>query len=196
MIAAVVLRKLLLDDVGLDGHAEVIGLTGEVGRDVIVLVLLERGIAQVAPQHRRQPLIVRHGECLADLDDLAPALLRPEVDRGADRRRAHVHRLLHRPEQDLVELVGNREQLVVVDLDDERNLVGVLPGADAQDAERRGHGVAAAFDRQPHDVLGIEVIRVLREAGAGRMLDALIHRQDREVPRAGQPPGTVRAAAD
>ena len=36
VVAAVVLRQLLLDDVGLDGHAEVIRLAGEVGRDVIV----------------------------------------------------------------------------------------------------------------------------------------------------------------
>src|SRR5262245_59459090 len=48
--AAVVLRQLLLDDVRLDGHAQVVGLAREVGGDVVVLVLLERAVAHVAPQ--------------------------------------------------------------------------------------------------------------------------------------------------
>ena len=34
--AAVVLRQLLLDDVGLDGHAQMIRLAGEIGGDVII----------------------------------------------------------------------------------------------------------------------------------------------------------------
>ena len=56
-------------------------------------------------------------------------------------------------------------------------------------AERRGHGVAAALDRQLHDVLGVEVGRVRRERRAGRVLDALIDRQDRHVAGAAQPAG-------
>jgi hypothetical protein len=36
VVAAVVGRQLLLDDVGLDGDAEVVGLTGEVGGRVVV----------------------------------------------------------------------------------------------------------------------------------------------------------------
>jgi hypothetical protein len=36
VVAAVVLGQLLLDDVGLDGDAEVVGLAGEVGGGVVV----------------------------------------------------------------------------------------------------------------------------------------------------------------
>ena len=36
VVAAVVLGLLLLDDVGLDGDAEVVGLAGEVGGEVVV----------------------------------------------------------------------------------------------------------------------------------------------------------------
>src|SRR5271163_5277800 len=50
-IAAVIFRELLLDDVGLDGDAEMVGLSGEVGGEMIVLVLLEGIVAQVAPEH-------------------------------------------------------------------------------------------------------------------------------------------------
>jgi bifunctional DNA-binding transcriptional regulator/antitoxin component of YhaV-PrlF toxin-antitoxin module len=63
-------------------------------------------------------------------------------------------RLLDRAEHDLVELVRVGQQLVVVDLHDERDLVRVLAGHQPEHAEGRGHGVAAALDRELHDVLG------------------------------------------
>ena len=89
-------------------------------------------------------------------------------------------------EQDLVVRVRIGQELVVVELQDEGNLVGVLARHDAQHAERRGDGVAAALDRQLHDVLGIEVHRVGRERRAGRVLDALVDGQDRDVAGAAQ----------
>ena len=69
-------------------------------------------------------------------------------------------------------------------------LCAYFRATDAEHAERRRHGVAAAFDRQLHDVLGIEVHRVRRERRAGGVLDALIDRQDRHVA------GARRAARD
>ena len=66
-------------------------------------------------------------------------------------------------------------------------LCAYLRATDAEHAERRRHGVAAALDRQLHDVLGVEVRRVRRERRAGRVLDALIDRQDRHVAGARQP---------
>ena len=44
-------------------------------------------------------------------------------------------------------------------------------------AERRRHRVAAALDRELHDVLGIEVHRIGCERRPGRVLDALIDRE-------------------
>ena len=72
--------------------------------------------------------------------------VRAEVDGGADGRRAHVVGCFDRAEQNLVELVGVGEQLVVVDLHEERDLVGVLAGDRAEHAEGGGDGVAAALD--------------------------------------------------
>ena len=66
-------------------------------------------------------------------------------------------------------------------------LCAYFRATDAEHAERRGDGVAAAFDRQLHDVLRIEVHRVRRERRARRMLDALIDRQDRHVAGAAEP---------
>ena len=77
-------------------------------------------------------------------------------------------------------------------------LCAYLRATEPEHAERRGDGVAAAFDRQLHDVLGVEVGRVRRERRAGRVLDALIDRQDRDVAGAAEPAGVeqrLQAAA-
>ena len=67
-------------------------------------------------------------------------------------------------------------------------LCAYLRAQTPEHAERRGDAVAAAFDGELDDVLGIEVDRVGREARARRVLDALVDRQDRDIARAGQAP--------
>src|SRR5208337_1715005 len=69
-IAAVIFGQLLLDDVGLNGNAEMIGLAGEIGRDVIVLILLKGRVAEVAPENSGHTKFVSLGESVADLNDL------------------------------------------------------------------------------------------------------------------------------
>ncbi len=100
---------------------------GEVGGEVVVgVALLELAVAQVAPQHREHAELVRLGERLGDLVELLARLGRAPVDRRADADRAHVEALADVAEQRLVERVGVAEQLVVVDLDDERDAMCVL----------------------------------------------------------------------
>jgi hypothetical protein len=72
--------------------------------------------------------------------------------------------------------------------------VGVLASDGAEDAEGRGDGVAAAFDGQLDDVLGVEVERVRGEGSGRRVFDPLVNRQNREVPSVGEPPGVVEAS--
>ena len=149
VVAAVVLGQLLLDDVGLDRDADVVGLAGEVGGHVVVdAVLLERAVAQVAPQHREHAELVGLGEGLGDLLDLAGGLVGAEVDRGADAGRAEVVGLLDRAEHDLVELVRVRQQLVVVELHDERDAVGVARGTPRR-ARRRSWPPRCSRPRWP-----------------------------------------------
>src|SRR5262249_6229617 len=105
-----------------------------------------------------------------------------------DPGRAHVESLLDAAEHHLVEFVRISEELVVVELDDEGNFVRVFARARTEHAERRSHGVASALDRQLDDVCGIEVDRILRETRAGRMLDALVDGQDRNITGSSQPP--------
>src|SRR5665213_1902485 len=76
VVAAVVLRLLLLDDVGLDGHAEVVGLAGQVGRQRVVGLLgLEGRVAEIGPEDGEEAELVSAGEGVTDLLDLAVGLI-------------------------------------------------------------------------------------------------------------------------
>ena len=130
---------------------------------------------------------MRPFEGFRNFDQLPSALLRTEIDCRADRDGSHVPRLVDRSEQHLVVRVRVGQQLVVVQLDDERYLMRVFAGHCAEVAERRSYGVAAPFDCQFDDVFRVEIDRVRSERRAGRVFDVLIDRQDRHVARAGQP---------
>ena len=184
---AVAGRQLLLDDVGLDGDSDVVRLTRQIRRERVVdPVLLEGGVAQVAPENRRHPELMRLRERARHLLDLTIGTVGTEVDRRAHRDCADVPGLLDSAEHDLVELVRVGQQLVVVELDDERNSVRPVPRERAEHAERRRHRVAPTFDSELHDLPGVEVLRVGSERRARRVLDALVDREDRDVPGAGQ----------
>jgi hypothetical protein len=129
---------------------------------------------------------VGRGERGRHLLDLPLGLRRAEVDRGADGDAALLAGLAYRAEHDLVVGVRVRQELVVVQLEQERDPVRVAAGGGTERAERGGDGVAAALDRQLDDAGRVEVVRVLRERRPGRVLDALVDRQDRQVAGAGQ----------
>ena len=109
------------------------------------------------------PEIVRFLEGLRHFLELPGAVVGSEVDRRADTRCAEVERLASGAEHHLVGLVGVGQELVVVDLDDERDAVGVLAADSAEHAEGGRDGVAATLDRQLDDVGRIEVQRVRGE---------------------------------
>ena len=142
--AAVVLGHLLLDDVGLDGDPEVVGLAREVGRDVVVdAVLLEGVVAQVAPQDGGEPQLVGAAEALRDLPDLPARLRRAEVHGRAHRHARPCRRPARRSRRGSGRRCSGRRRLVVVQLHHERDAVGVAPRG-LEHAERRGDAVAAA----------------------------------------------------
>src|SRR5260370_24256045 len=103
-----------------------VGLLGEVGGEVIVLVLLESVVAEVAPENRGHAELVGVGEGLANFDDLAATLFGAEIDGGADGGSAEVVSLLDGAEENLIGLVREGQQLVVIHFHDERNFVVVL----------------------------------------------------------------------
>jgi hypothetical protein len=93
----------------------------------------------------------------------------------------HVVSGLDFSKEDFFEGVRVGEEFVVVDFNKERNLVSVFARNGAEDAEGRADGVATALDGELHDVLGIKIRGVFCEAGAGRVLDALVDGQDRNI---------------
>ena len=134
------------------------------------------------------------GEGLGHLDDLAVGTLGAEVDGGPDAHRAEVGGLLDPDEQDLVVGVRVVEEVVVVQLDDERDPVHIPARDDAETAEGGGDGVAVARDGEVAQAGRVEVRRELGEAGGGRVLDALVDGEDREVAGPGQAAGAVEGA--
>src|SRR6201987_867484 len=188
-VAAVILRQLLLDDVGLNGDAQVVGLAGKIRREEVVLVLLKSRVAQIAPENGGHAELMGFRESTADFDDLAVGLIGAKINCGANGGSSHVIGFLNRAEEDLVKLVGIRQQLVVIDFRNKRNLVRIFARNRSKHAKGGRHSVAPSLDRELHDVFTVKVIGILCEAGARRMLDALVHRQDRNITGAGQPSG-------
>jgi hypothetical protein len=129
---------------------------------------------------------VRLLERLGDLEQLAARLRCAPVHRSADAGRAHLEGGFDAAVHGLVVEIGVRQELVVVQLADERDAMSPAPRAHRQHAERRGHPVAAPLEAELDDVLRIEHGRVGRERGRGGVLDPLIDRQDRDVAGAGQ----------
>jgi hypothetical protein len=126
----------LLDDVGFDGDAEVVGLAGEVGGEVEIFVGGgEGGVSEVTPEDGDEAELVGGGEGAGDFLDLAVGFGGAEIDGCADGDGTHVEGLFDLGEHDLVELVGIAQELVVVELDEEGDFVGVFAGAGAEDAE-------------------------------------------------------------
>ena len=182
-VATIVLGQLLLDDVGTDRDAEVVGLASEVSGYVVVLILLESVIAGIAPEDGGHAEFVSLLEGGGDFDDLAIRFGRAKVDGRTDRGAAHVGGLLERAVHHLVTDVWVGEQLVVVYLHHERNLVGVAAGDAAEHAEGRTNRVATAFDGELHDIFTVEVNRVLGERSTSGVLNALVDREDGHVTR-------------
>ena len=72
----------------------------------------------------------------------------------------------------------------MIDLDHERDLVGVLPTHHGQNAKRGSDGIATGFDGQFDDLFGIEIDGIGRKGGSGTVFNPLVHRKDGQVARA------------
>ena len=168
-------------------------LPGEIGgRRIVDSVVLETVVAEIAPQHRGHAELMRADERNRDLLKLPRRFRGTEVDGRAHRDRAEVVGLLDGAEEHLIESVRIRQQLVVVDLDDERDLVRPTARDRPEHTERRRNRVASTFYRELDELLPVEVCGVGCERRTRRMLDALIDGQDREIAGSAEPPVRVQ----
>ena len=71
IVAPVVLGKLLFDNIGLDGRSDVIGLRGQIGRQMIILLLcLKCGVPYITPKDRVHAELMSNRERAGNLLDL------------------------------------------------------------------------------------------------------------------------------
>jgi hypothetical protein len=89
-------------------------------------------------------------------------------------------------EHGLVGHLRQAQQLVVVELEHQRNFVCVLARDRAQHAIGGTHRVAATLDGQLDDVLGVEVRRVRSKRRTGRMLNALVDGKNAHIASTAQ----------
>jgi len=187
-VATVVGGQLLLDDVCAEGDAEVVGLSGEVGRGMVVdAVHLEACVAGVAPQDGGHAELVGDLEGFCNFFQLAVAFCAAPVYGGSDGDGAHVPGGFNGAEHSLVIAVGGAEEFVAVELDEEGNAVCVFAAHDIQDAKGRGNGVAAGFYGELYNIFRVEVHGVGGEGCAAAVLDALVDGEDGEVAGVGEP---------
>src|SRR5205814_4630447 len=179
--------QLDLDDVRTKLGGDVRGIGGDVRRRLAILA--EAGAARIGPDDDGKAARLGFLGDRADLLVHRQPMLGARIDREADGHAAQAQRVAHRAGDGLVGILLFEEDVVIVELEDERHTARELAGARLQEAERRRVRVAAGLDGELEVVARIVRRRVDREAARRAVLDALVHRQDHELARAGQRAG-------
>src|SRR3989442_15527002 len=104
------------------------------------------------------------------------AVPRPEIEGDPPPHAAEPQRVAHAARARRRWVLVLMEDIVVVQLQDQRNLARELRRTRLQEPERRSVGVAAGLDRQLEVVAGIVARRIDREAPGRAVLEALVHR--------------------
>src|SRR5258706_7185086 len=103
-------------------------------------------MAKIAPQDASHAEFVSPGKSFSNLGNLPSRFVGAEIDCRTHGDGAHVVRFLHGAKHYLIEFVRQRQQLVMVDLHDKRNLMSRVPRDAAQHTEGRSDAVAATLD--------------------------------------------------
>src|SRR6202035_4805685 len=101
---------------------------------VIYAIYLEAGVTGVAPEDGGHAQFMCQFEGFGDLFELAVAFGAAPIYRGANGYCARVPGAFYGAEQSLIIAIGQAKEFVVVELDDERDAVGVFAAHDAEDA--------------------------------------------------------------
>src|SRR5262249_35132363 len=136
------LRRVLLDVVGrrldLDHvRAELRGDLGRVGADVDrrLAGLAEALAARIAPDHHGEPVVLRPPGRAARPAYLPFAPPAAGENRKADAPAAEPQRVLDRPGDRRLRILAAEQRVAVVELQDQRDLAGVLARARLEEAE-------------------------------------------------------------
>src|SRR5437016_2167088 len=169
-------RQLHLDDVG----TQLGGDLRRVGDDVErrLAFLADLAAAGIGPDHERQAMPFGFFPDLAGLLVHFLAVRRPGIDGEPHRHAAEPQRVAHAARDRRRWVLVLMQDIVVVQLQDQRDLARELCRTRLQEPERRGVGVAASLDCQLEVVPGIVARRFDREAPGLAVLEALVHRQN------------------
>ncbi|CZU79186.1 Uncharacterised protein [Enterobacter hormaechei] len=168
-------------------------LTGQIRRHVVIhSVFFERAVTQIGPQHGYHAQLVGALERRGDLFYLTTRLFRTEIDGCPDRHRTHIERLLDAGVERLVVFGWVAQGFVVVQLNEERNAVGIATRHGGQHAVGGGHAVTARLNRQLDDIFRIKIERVRGKRCPRRVFNALVNGQNREVPGSAQAAGIIK----
>src|SRR5438876_562228 len=179
------LRRRLLQVIGRQLHLDDVG--AQLGRDLRCIgddverrlpFLADLAAAGIRPDHERQAVPFGFFPDLAGLLVHALAVRRPGIDGEPHRHAAEPQRVAHAARDRRRWVLVLMEDIVVVQLQDQRNLARELRRTRLQEPERRSVGVAAGLDRQLEVVAGIVAPRIDREAPGRAVLEALVHRQN------------------
>src|SRR5437867_6888280 len=172
----VISRQLHLDDVGAQLGGDLRRIGDDVERRLAFLAHL--AAARIGPDYERQAMPFGFFPYLAGLFVHDFAVRRPGVDGEPHRHAAKPQRVAHAAGERRDGVLLLIEDIVVVQLQDQRDLSRELCRTRLQEPERRGVGVAASLDRQLEVVPGIVARRIDREAPSRAVLEALVHRQN------------------
>src|SRR5712692_5742291 len=169
-------RQLHLDDVGPQLGRDLRRIGDDVERRLAFLADLTA--AGVGPDHERQAMPFRFFPDLAGLLVHALAVRRSGIDGEPHRHAAEPQRVAHAAGERRDRVLLLIEDIVAVQLQDQRNLPRELRCTRLQEPERRGVGITAGLDRQLEVVPGIVARRIDREAPGRAVLEALVDRQN------------------
>src|SRR5256712_6766574 len=169
-------RQLHLDDVGAQLGRDLRRIGDDVERRLAFLADL--AAAGIGPDNERQAMPFGFFPDLAGLLVHALPVRRSGIDGEPYRHAAEPQRVPHAARDRRRRVLLLVEDIVVVQLQDQRNLARELRRARLQEPERRSVGVAAGLDRQLEVVSGIVARRIDREAPGRAVLEALVHRQN------------------
>src|SRR6266571_9323040 len=169
-------RQLHLDDVGPQQGRDLRRIGDDVERRLAFLADLTA--AGIGPDHERQAMPFRFFPDLAGLLVHPLAVRRSGIDGEPHRHTAEPQRVAHAAGERRDGVLLLIEDIVVVQLQDQRDLARELRRTRLQEPERRGVGVAASLDRQLEVVPGIVARRIDREAPSRAVLEALVHRKN------------------
>src|SRR5437867_2948419 len=172
----VISRQLHLDDVGAQLGGDLRRIGDDVERRLAFLAHL--AAARIGPDYERQAMPFGFFPYLAGLFVHDFAVRRPGVDGEPHRHAAKPQRVAHAAGERRDGVLLLIEDIVVVQLQDQRDLSRELCRTRLQEPERRGVGVAASLDRQLEVVPGIVARRIDREAPSRAVLEALVHRKN------------------